>query len=108
MATGAAIVAGIGLTASVVGGVSAKRSQEEAVEAAENQAAEDAQKAQQEQAALQRQAAQDAKTASAETIDYGIEEKADDTYNDFLTFSQPKKTASIGGTSTSGLGFSNA
>jgi len=104
--TAALIVGGISLTASAVGGAKEKKSQEEAIEEAEKQAAEDLAAAQAKDEALRLQAAEDAKQAKG-GVEYGIDSGTVGSYNDFLspTASAPKSKSSFGGATTSGLGF---
>ncbi len=102
MAVGSAIVAGIGLTASIVGGRKQMKSQEEAQKKAEQQAQDDLYAAQEQDRKLRLQAAEDAKQAS-EGATFGVQkdEKAG-TYNDFAA---PSSTPNVGGKATLGLGF---
>ena len=98
MATGAAIVAGIGLTASVVGGKKQYDSQQEAQQAAEEQAQADLLEAQERDRALKLQTAKDAEQAKG-NVEFGVDSGDMGTYNDFST---PAPSVS----SVSALGFS--
>ncbi len=107
MAMGSAIVAGIGLTASVVGGAKKYGDQKDAQAAAEEQAQADLIEAQKQDAYNREQTAINNKEASKEKVAYGIQDDSKaDTYNDFLVKSPTATTAkTTGGISSQGLGF---